>query len=80
LNASQGIPDDSAVPTLRWSGVLSSTPMVTLTYAVSVTETGSRAISNTVSIDGGAAGMLSRSSMITANGQDVYLPLVSKGN
>jgi uncharacterized repeat protein (TIGR01451 family) len=78
LTASHGDPIDSGTPTLRWSGLLSSTPVVTLTYRVSVTEPSPRSISNSAMIDAGWAGLLTRSTTIIANGQDLYLPLVIK--
>jgi uncharacterized repeat protein (TIGR01451 family) len=37
LTATSGVADSASVPTLRWSGVLSPTLMVTITYAVTVT-------------------------------------------
>jgi len=37
LTATSGVADSASVPTLRWSGVLSPTPIVTITYAVTVT-------------------------------------------
>ena len=57
---------------------MSSTPAVTLTYAVTVTEAGTRLISNTVTLNTGAAGLLTRTATIVANGHVVLLPLVTK--
>lgn len=76
LTATLGAPDDGDPPTLRWSGAMSHTPAVTLTYAVTVAETAPRLISNTVTVDAGAAGLLTRSATIVANGYAVYLPVV----
>jgi uncharacterized repeat protein (TIGR01451 family) len=78
LTATLGAPDDSDPALMRWTGVLSSTPTVTLTYAVTVTETGARFISNTVTLDAGAAGLLARTATIVANGRLIYLPLVTR--
>jgi hypothetical protein len=37
FTATSGVADSASAPTLRWSGVLSPTPIVTITYAVTVT-------------------------------------------
>lgn len=76
LTASQGTRDDSAAPTLRWSGMLSDTTLVTVTYEVTVTETSPRAITNDVIMDAGSAGTYTCSATIIANGYTVPLPLV----
>jgi uncharacterized repeat protein (TIGR01451 family) len=76
LTASVGIPDGSAMPTLRWSGVLTDAPAVTITYAVTVTETSARLITNTVRIEAGPARSLERTAATFVNGLPVYLPLV----
>lgn len=74
LAASSGTVDDSAVQTLRWSGTLSNTPDITLTYRAVVVETGVRSISNVAHVDAGSAGSLDRSGTIIANGLKFYLP------
>ncbi|MFQ5614950.1 MAG: right-handed parallel beta-helix repeat-containing protein, partial [Anaerolineales bacterium] len=76
LTASSGTPDDGAVPTLRWSGFLGSATAVTISYAVTVTETEPRPINNTVTIDAGSAGVFNFSAAILVNGRFVYLPVV----
>ncbi len=76
LTATLGAPDASGAPTLRWTGALGSTPVVTLTYWVTVTQSSTQIISNTVTIDAGTAGVLKRSVIIVANGQAVYLPII----
>ena len=78
LAATLGVPDESARPVLHWSGVLSRTPAVTLTYAVTVTEVEARPISNVVNLDAGTAGLLTRSATIVANGYIIHLPFVAR--
>jgi uncharacterized repeat protein (TIGR01451 family) len=81
LTASQGIPDDSAAPTLRWSGILSNTSAVTLTYQATVTVPADTAqyISNTVTISTEPIGVISRMAGIIANARLTHLPLILKG-
>ncbi|MCR4405882.1 MAG: PQQ-binding-like beta-propeller repeat protein [Anaerolineae bacterium] len=61
---------------IRWSGVLSTTPVMTLTYRVSVTAATPTLIQNTAVIDSGPFGILTRSSAIVANGYTAYLPVI----
>lgn len=77
LSATAGATDDSAAPTLLWSGTLTGTA-VTITYAATVTETQPRVITNTVTVDAGSAGTLTRSAVIVVNGWVVYLPLAAR--
>jgi len=77
LAATLGTPDAASAPTLRWSGVMSASPVVTITYRAQVATSATRAISNTVTIDG-PAGTLTRLAVIVANGKTAYLPLVLK--
>ena len=76
LTATLGTPDDGAAPLLRWSGVLSSTPTVTITYAITVAEMSTRFISNTVTISADPIGVIIRTATVIANGRAVYLPIV----
>jgi uncharacterized repeat protein (TIGR01451 family) len=76
FTATLGSIDASAAPTLRWSGVISDTPIVTLTYAVTVTAAGTQVISNTAVIDAGSFGVSQRRAVIVANGYAVFLPLI----
>lgn len=78
LTASTGTSNDSAAPTLRWSGKLTGNPVVTISYAVTVTEESARLITNTVHIEAGPAGNLERTAAIIANGRTVYLPWVTR--
>jgi uncharacterized repeat protein (TIGR01451 family) len=62
---------------ILWSGVLSSTPAVTLTYAVRVEGTAiPHIISNTATIDAGEYGIFRCSTTILVGGSPVYLPYV----
>ncbi len=74
LSASSGTVDESAAPTLTWTGILNG-DLLTITYSVTVTETGAQAITNTATIDAGSAGVFTRSATIIVNGQLRYLPL-----
>jgi uncharacterized repeat protein (TIGR01451 family) len=76
LSATSGVSSDAGAPILLWSGAISQTPTVTITYAVTITESSARLITNTAHIDAGQAGTLARSATIVANGLSVYLPLV----
>lgn len=81
LTASLGAPDDGDAPTLRWSGVLSDTSVVTLTYAATVTVPPDTAqyISNTVTISAEPVGTITRVAAIIANGRANHLPIIVKG-
>jgi uncharacterized repeat protein (TIGR01451 family) len=61
-----------------WQGALTETNALTLTFRVTVTEAASRAITNTVTINTGSAGMFTRSALIIVNGYSVYLPIVRR--
>jgi uncharacterized repeat protein (TIGR01451 family) len=76
LSASSGSIDDSGAPTLTWTGVLTPTPEITVTYAVTVTAVGPQAITNTVVLGSPGYAPVNRSAMVIANGYQVYLPLI----
>ncbi|GEM_PF-758894 len=50
LDATAGIVEDGDAPTLRWSGVLTPTPVVTVTYAVTVSAAAPQVITNSAVI------------------------------
>ena len=77
LSASSGAVDDSAAPALSWFGTLSG-DLATITYAVTVTESEAKAITNTATIDAASAGVFTRSTVIVVNGWPRYLPLIQK--
>ncbi len=79
LTATLGLPDDSAAPTLHWSGVLSETSLATVTYAVTVDTAIPQVIRNTVTLWAQPTGVLTRTATIAVNGYTVYLPLVVRG-
>jgi len=65
-------------PTLRWTGALSPTPIVTISYATLVTEENRRLIANpsTVVVPGSLP--LTLDAPIIVNGYAVYLPVIAK--
>ena len=82
LTATVGTPDGSAAPvTLYWSGIISDTPEVVITYAVTVAvPVGTvQAIRNTATISVEPVGVFSRATTVIANGRSCYLPIVWKG-
>lgn len=76
LTASSGTPDDSAAPTLKWSGVMSTTPVITLTYAVSVATTSAKTITNTALINPGYAPPFARAASVIVNPRYMFLPVI----
>jgi uncharacterized repeat protein (TIGR01451 family) len=80
LAATTGLVDDAAAPVLHWSGVLTPSPVVTLSYAVVVSETAARYITNTAYIAVPGYPSLDRSAGLLVNGYRLYLPLVIRGS
>lgn len=83
LTATTGTVVDTAAPTLNWSGVLTPTPVITITYATVVTYTvpGSTAIlpwviTNTATIVAPGYQSITRTAVVRTNWHSVYLPLV----
>ncbi|MFQ6036759.1 MAG: DUF11 domain-containing protein, partial [Sedimentisphaerales bacterium] len=76
LNAMHGVPDDSLAPTLRWTGLLSDTAFVDITYVVSVTESSATCIINSATINTGIAGQFICSASVIVNGRELYLPVI----
>jgi uncharacterized repeat protein (TIGR01451 family) len=76
FTATLGAIDLSAAPALKWSGMLSGTRVVTLTYAVTVSTI--TTITNNAVIDPEFTAAFTRSVTIVASRIPVYLPLVSK--
>jgi len=83
LTATTGAVVDAFAPTLTWSGVLSPSPVITITYAVAVTYTipGSTAIlpqviTNTATIAAPGYPTITRTAVVRTNWYNVYLPLV----
>ncbi len=78
LAAASGTWSDAGAPMLTWSGVLSPTPVVTVSYAVTVTASVPQVISNTVTIAAPGYQTITRTAAIIANGHTVYLPVVMR--
>ncbi|MCJ7619539.1 MAG: DUF11 domain-containing protein [Anaerolineae bacterium] len=75
LDASAGATADGDAPTLRWSGALGSAPMVTVTYEVTVTASGSGAATNTATLVVPGYDTAEHSSTLLLNPLAIYLPL-----
>jgi uncharacterized repeat protein (TIGR01451 family) len=75
LTATLGTVTDTDAPTLRWSGVLSPTPVVTVTYAVTVNTVESRRITNTATIVASGHETITSTASIVANAKILHLPL-----
>ncbi len=87
LTATSGAVDEANAPTLRWSGVLTPSPVITITYAAVVTYTafGSTAllpadISNMATIVTPGYPAITRTATVHANWLSAYLPLIMKEN
>jgi len=86
FTATVGTVDDGNAPTLSWSGTLSPTPAVTVTYAVTVNHITSgtaalpRVISNTATIVAPGYETITATATIIANGYSAYLPLMMRSN
>lgn len=82
LTATVGTVDATTPPTLAWTGDLSSTPAVTVTYAVTVSTpiTTPLVISNTAIIVAPGYGTITSTATIIVNGHSVYLPLVLRSS
>jgi uncharacterized repeat protein (TIGR01451 family) len=83
LSATAGAWDDGHLPTLTWSGVLTPSPAITITYAAVVTPVGSgntgmlpRAITNTAIIAAPGYQTVTRTATILVSPRQIYLPLV----
>jgi uncharacterized repeat protein (TIGR01451 family) len=78
FTATTGSIDDSSAPMLKWSGIMSATPSITLTYVVTVSVPDPAAITNNAIVDPGSGSPFTRSATIVVNGLKVYLPLIFK--
>ena len=76
LTSSSGIVDDSKAPDLSWTGALTPTPRVTISYQVTVTTTSPLFITNTAAIQSVGYDPIERSATVIANGYHNYLPLI----
>jgi hypothetical protein len=80
LTATLGTVTDTQAPTLHWSGVLSPTPVVTVSYAVTVNTAESAYITNTAIITAPGYETLTSTTAIVANPKTLYLPLVVRNH
>jgi uncharacterized repeat protein (TIGR01451 family) len=78
LAATHGTADDTLAPALRWTGLLSDTALVEITYAVSVTTSSTVLITNSADINAGIAGQLIRSATVILNGWKTYFPVINR--
>ncbi|HEB65789.1 MAG TPA: DUF11 domain-containing protein [Chloroflexi bacterium] len=78
LTASRGAVDDSAAPTLRWSGTLGSSGIVTIRYQARVVTSQSTVLRNVVTIDVPALDTVQRSADVAVNQRLLYLPLLQR--
>ena len=80
LIATSGIPNDSSAPTLKWSGVMSATPVVTVAFAVSVVMPNTAAIMNTAAINPGYGAPFARTVSLSVNPYQTFLPVILLNN
>jgi len=80
LTASNGTWDQSAAPTLTWSGNLNGNIPVIITYAATVDTADTQIILNAATINTGSAGTLTRAATVLANGEFVFLPIIMKSS
>jgi uncharacterized repeat protein (TIGR01451 family) len=76
LTATSGTVTDTG--TLRWSGILSPTPVVTVTYAVTVNTGSATALTNRAVVSAQSGKTVTPTVTILANGEEVYLPVIYK--
>jgi uncharacterized repeat protein (TIGR01451 family) len=76
LAATSGTPDAASAPTLKWNGAMSVTPVVTLTFAVTVTTPNAESIVNTATINPGYGSPIARAVPIVVNPHEMFLPLI----
>ena len=80
LTATTGTLDDTAAPTLRWSGSLAPVGQTIITYDVTVTTNTSQVITNTATITVPGYETIARTATVLVNGLRLYLPLILKGH
>jgi uncharacterized repeat protein (TIGR01451 family) len=76
LTASSGVVDDSNAPDLSWTGVLTPTPTITISYLATVTAVAPQYITNTATIQSPGYDPIERTAVVLANGFYVYLPFI----
>lgn len=80
LTASRGTVNDSSAPQLQWSGALSETNLVTVSFSALVTVPADQVetIYNTASIHTNPLGTITRSIPIFVNGRELFLSILLK--
>jgi uncharacterized repeat protein (TIGR01451 family) len=78
LVASAGVWDDSGLPGLAWLGSLDNAAVITITYAVTVTDSLPGFIVNTATIAAAGYPSITRSATLAVNPENVCLPLVRR--
>ena len=78
LTATQGIVDDSTKPTLRWSAIMTTGQVITISFQAQVTQAGPKAITNRVDIAPQGSPTLTRTTTLIVNPLLGFLPLVLK--
>jgi uncharacterized repeat protein (TIGR01451 family) len=74
-----GTYSDAGAPELTWSGILSPTSAVTMTYVTTVTASMPQVITNTATIDAPGYQTITADVTIVANPIPLWLPLVLRG-
>jgi uncharacterized repeat protein (TIGR01451 family) len=80
FTTTNGVVNAAGAPILKWSGVMSPAPVVTLTYVVTVATTDSAWLVNSAAIDPGHDLLITRTVPIIANPHELYLPLILRRN
>jgi uncharacterized repeat protein (TIGR01451 family) len=75
LAASGGTVDDAGAPLLRWTGLLTPTPSVTVTYAVTVSTLIPQRATNTAVVGAPGYQGITRTATVRLNRRHIYLPL-----
>ncbi len=78
LTATHGVVSDGDAPILYWSGTLTPTPVVTITYAATVASAEGQAVTNTALIGTAGAPVISRTATLIINGQQLFLPTLQR--
>lgn len=79
LTSTAGEVSDAAAPALSWSGILSPTSVVTVTYGVTVDTAEPASITNAAVITLSGYPAVTRTATILVDPNQVYLPLVLRG-
>jgi uncharacterized repeat protein (TIGR01451 family) len=75
LAASGGTVDEAGAPLLRWTGLLTPTPGVSVTYAVTVSTRVPQRATNTAVVGAPGYQGITRTATVRLNAMRVYLPL-----